>query len=235
MIAALDHITEFYHRVLLESDAGKAALEYITERGFTEETLRAFKVGFSPTTPINYTKQGFLTFSEVETLVDLKHLFKNDRAKFHDRFSGRILFPVMDSTGRTKGFAARTITGDLPKYLNSAESTAYQKSRSLFGLNLAKAAIYDNNKAIICEGYTDAMAFHQVGVKMAVACGGTHATKQQLAQISRYTSNIYLAFDADEAGDSVTASTYISAKDMGLKVGKMSIPRGKDPADVLLK
>ena len=234
-MSALDSISEFYHRVLIEAPAGKDSLEYLLSRGFSEDTIKQFGVGFCPKLPINYTKEGYLTFSEIELLIEYKHLFKGRRGTYLDKFAGRLMFPVRNGLGDVKGFAARTITDELPKYLNSAESVSYRKSRSLFGLNLAKEAIYDANKAILCEGYTDAMAFHQTGTKFAIACGGTYATKLQIAQIARYTSNIYLAFVADDAGDGVTQSTRGFAKEMGLKVGDIKIPRGKDPADVLLK
>jgi len=233
-MSALDSITEFYHRVLLETPAGKSGLDNLIGRGFNEATIKQFDVGFCPSGIVDYTKNGYITFSELEALIDFKHMFKGRNGKYLDKFSGRLMFPVKNSLGEVTGFAARTITNELPKYLNSAESPAYRKSRSLFGLDLAKEAIYDADRAIICEGYTDAMAFHQVGVTIAVACGGTYATKFQLAQIARYTSNIYLAFDADEAGDGVTQNTRGFAQEMGLKVGDIEIPRGKDPADVLL-
>lgn len=232
---ALDTITDFYHKVLLESPKGEAGKDYLVSRGFTEETIKQFGIGFAPKEPVNYVDNGFLTYTELEALVEFKHLFKSTRAKYTDKFAGRLMFPVKDANGIVKGFAARTITDELPKYLNSAESSAYRKSRSLFGLDLAKEAIYAADVAILCEGYTDAMAFHQTGSSMAVACGGTYATKHQLALIARYTSKIYLAFDADEAGDGVTQNTTTFAKEMGLKVGNINIPRGKDPADVLLK
>lgn len=234
MAAALNKIADFYTKILLESDFASEALQYIKSRGFTDETITNFGVGYSPSFNVNYIKNGYLTYTDVNNLVEYQHLFENSSQKFSDRFSGRLTFPVKKPNGVVSGFAARSINGDLPKYLNSAESSVYKKAHVLFGLNLAKDSIYLANKAIICEGYTDAMAFHQAGIKIAVACGGTHATSSQLAQIARYTNNIYLAFDADSAGDAVTNSTYNLLKSMGLKAGFINLPRGKDPADVLL-
>lgn len=235
-MSALDSITTFYQQVLFDSPHGAEALEYLRARGFSDETIYQFDVGYCPRANINHAKSSYLTFSEIDALVEFKHLFKGQKqGQYTDKFAGRIMFPVKNAIGEVTGFAARTITDELPKYLNSAESDAYKKSRILFGLDLAKESIYDADKAILCEGYTDAMAFHQVGHTMAIACGGTYATKHQLAQIAHYTSNIYLAFDADEAGDGVTQNTRAFAKEMGLKVGDIKIPRGKDPADVLLK
>lgn len=234
MSTGLDKISKFYTQVLLESPKAQEARDYLLSRGFTEETLREFGVGFSPNARIDYIKHGYLTYSEVDFLINIQHLFRQSSNLCSDRFSGRVLFPVKKPNGQVSGFAARTITDELPKYLNSAESSVYKKAHVLFGLDLAKDHIYDSDRAIICEGYTDAMAFYQSGIKIAVAAGGTHATSHQLAQIARYTQNIYLAFDSDAAGDAVTQNTYRLIKEMGLNAGKIDIPRGKDPAEVLL-
>jgi DNA primase len=140
----------------------------------------------------------------------------------------------VDSSGATLGFAAREINGERPKYVNSAESSVYHKARCLYGLQIAAPYIYDADYAILCEGYTDAMAFHQVGKKMAVAAGGTYATDHQLALIGRYTNKVFLAFDADEAGDGVTNRTTATAKSMGFEVAYITMKRGEDPAEHLL-
>lgn len=205
------------------------------DRHFSEETLRLYGVGYVPKSKIDYVKHKFLTPSELDRLVELKHLYRTGKGQYTDKFAGRLMFPVRDSRGKVLGFAGRSVYGELPKYDNSAESTAYHKARCVYGLDLAKKYIYSADKAVFCEGYTDAMAFYQTGVKNAVAAGGTHATKQQLALIARYTENIYLAFDADDAGGTAQSRTEQYARDMGLRVGKVNLPEGKDPADVLLK
>lgn len=230
----LNTIADFYNRVLVESDQGQTALEYLYSRGFTDSTINTYNVGFCPPIKIEYIKRKYLTYTELSTLIEYNHLFEGPGSRISDRFVDRITFPVCKPNGHVLGFAARTIKNELPKYLNSSESTVYKKARALYGLNVAKEFIYHEDRAIICEGYTDAMAFYQSGTKIAVACGGTHTTESQLAQIARFTRNIYLAFDSDSAGDSVTENTYSLAKNMGLRVGRIEIPAGKDPADVLL-
>jgi DNA primase len=234
MTTPLDRVSSFYQRVLFESPLGKSALDYLYERGFTDETLKAYEVGFSPSAVVDYIAIKALSFSDLTKLEDIEHLFKLKNGSFQDKFSGRITFPLKTCSNRTLGFAAREIDGTLPKYLNSTESSEYHKARCLYGIQVATEAIFDSNYAILCEGYTDAMAFHQVGQTMAVACGGTHATQYQLALIGRYTMNLVLAFDADDAGDGVTDQTTALAKKMGFKVARLDTERGKDPAEVLL-
>lgn len=230
----LNNISDFYNRVLFESPLGSEARGYLESRGFTDESLFLFSVGFSPPVNIDYIQIKALKYSDIAGLLDVKHLFSNEKY-YSDRFKGRITFPLIDTNGKVLGFAARSINGDLPKYLNSAESTVYSKSRCLFGLNIAAEHIFNSNYAILCEGYTDAIAFHQSGKPQAVACGGTYATAAQLSLIGRYTRNIILAFDADDAGDSVTSKTAQLASNMGFKIRYLEMERGKDPAEVLLQ
>lgn len=234
MSRSLDKISEFYQLSLYTSPVGSKALNYLYARGFTDETIKEFRVGFSPEQSIDYRSLDILKYSDLSSLEDLQHLFPSKGGTYIDRFKGRITFPLINTSGATLGFAARDINGSLPKYLNSAESSVYHKAKCLFGLQLAAPFIYDADYAILCEGYTDAMAFHQVGKRMAVAAGGTYATKHQLALIGRYTNNIFLAFDADEAGDGVTGRTTQAAKEMGFNVAYITMGRGEDPAERLL-
>ena len=233
-MTSLDRISRFYQRVLFESPLGESALSYLHDRGFTDEILKGFEVGYSPEVIVDYVSIKALNYSDLNKLEDLEHLFPLKGGVYKDKFNGRITFPLKTVGGRTLGFAAREINGELPKYLNSTESSEYHKARCLYGIQLAAESIYDSNYAILCEGYTDAKAFHQVGKTMAVACGGTYATDHQLAIIARYTKNLALAFDADDAGDGVTDQTTILAKKMGFKVAHLETERGKDPAEVLL-
>lgn len=232
---ALNNISEFYSKVLHESHLATEALDYLLNRGFKKSTLVDFNVGYSPDILLDYIKLDALKYSDISKLEDIKHLFKLQNGLYSDRFKGRITFPLVNSANQTTGFAARSVNGDLPKYLNSSESHVYSKSRCLFGLQLAYPAMYDSNYAILCEGYTDAMAFHQSGKPQAVACGGTYATSHQLALIARYTKNLILAFDADDAGDGATSKTFNLARSMGFTVRLLQLKRGKDPAEALLQ
>jgi len=231
---ALNRVSDFYGRVLHESPLGKEALSYLTDRGFTDEIIKEFGVGFVPSAVVDYLALEALNYSDLNALVELEHLFQQKNKAYSDRFKGRITFPLVSTAGNVLGFAAREIDGSLPKYLNSSESEVYQKSRCLYGIQLAAEHIYKADFAILCEGYTDAMAFRQVGKPMAVAAGGTYATRQQLAIIGRYTNNLYLSFDSDEAGEGVTVRTDDLARSMGFNVGFIEIAKGKDPAEALL-
>lgn len=232
---SLTTIARFYSKVLNESPLAQSSRDYLYERGFTKDTLDTFCIGYSPEPIIDYIALDALKYSDLLNLEEVKHLFKLENGAYSDRFRGRITFPFTSSAGNVLGFAARSIGGELPKYLNSSESTAYSKSRCLFGLSQAHESIFDSNFAILCEGYTDAMAFHQAGKHEAVACGGTHATSYQLSLIARYTKNLLLAFDADDAGDSVTQKTLHLATSMGFNTKILKMDRGKDPAESLLK
>lgn len=234
MSKALDRVRDFYSRVLHESPMGRDAYSYLSSRGFTDEIISEYGVGYSPNAVVDYLGVGALNYSDLVTLTDIEHLFQQKNRAYADRFKGRITFPLINVAGQTLGFAARQLDGSLPKYLNSSESEVYQKSRCLYGVQLAAEHIYSHDYAILCEGYTDAMAFRQTGHKMAVACGGTYATKHQLAIIARYTNNLYLAFDADDAGEGVTIRTDDLARSMGFNVGHIEIEAGKDPAEALL-
>lgn len=234
MTTAFTRIAAFYTKVLLEAPVAEQAREYLFGRGFTQETIEQFGVGYSPSGRIDYLKHQYLPPSAIEILVDAGHLYPKGSDTYEDRFAGRITFPFTDSTGTVTGFAARTLGNDPPKYLNSSSSKYFIKAKNIFGLHLAKESIYKADKVVLCEGYTDAMAFHQRGITNAVAVGGTYATKHHLAVIARYTNKFYLAFDSDEAGEQVTDRTKVLIKEMGMTYGLMNLPKGKDPADVLL-
>lgn len=234
MTKALDRVSAFYSKVLRESPLGEQAYGYLKDRGFTDDTLEEFEVGFSPNVVVDYLALDALNYSDLAALTELEHLFQQKNKAYSDRFSGRITFPLKNTSGSTLGFAAREIDGSVPKYLNSSESAVYQKSRCLYGIQLAAEPIYEADFAILCEGYTDAMAFRQTGHTAAVACGGTYATSHQLAMIARYTKKLYLAFDSDEAGEGVTMRTNDLARSMGFSVGFIEIEQGKDPAEALL-
>ena len=234
MNKCLDHINAFYQLTLYTSPVGSPAINYLYARGFTDETIKKFSIGFSPNQLVDYRGMDVLRYSDLSSLEKLQHIFPTTAGQYIDKFKGRITFPLINTNDNTLGFAARSIKGELPKYLNSAESSVYHKAKCLFGLQLAAPHIYDHDYAILCEGYTDVMAFHQIGKQMAVAAGGTYATKHQLALIGRYTNNIFLAFDADDAGDGVTGRTTQAAKEMGFNIAHLTMGRGEDPAEHIL-
>ena len=185
-----------FQTILLERDAGKSALEYLKKRGIKVETIKQFAIGYAPK---NFDLKSLL----------LKHGFiASDLAKAGspERFYDRIMFPIFDVLSNPVGFTGRVSppAGGEPKYLNSPETPIFNKSRVLYGLNLAKAALKEKNYVILVEGQMDVVALHQAGITNAVASSGTAITETQLVTLSKYTPNFLLAFDNDTAGKATT-------------------------------
>src|SRR3989344_813357 len=183
-----------FQTILLERDAGKSALEYLKKRGIRVETIKQFAIGYAPK---NFDLKSLL----------LKHGFMSSdlaKAGSPERFYDRIMFPIFDVLSNPVGFTGRILGDGEPKYLNSPETPIFNKSRVLYGLNLAKAALKEKNYVILVEGQMDVVALHQAGVTNAVASSGTAITETQLLTLSKYTPNFLLAFDNDTAGKSTT-------------------------------
>lgn len=183
-----------FQKLLLESSQGKEALDYLKKRTVTEQTIKEFGIGFVPN-----------NFDLKSTM--LKHgviLTELSRAGSPERFYSRIMFPIFDVLGNVIAFTGRTL-GDLqPKYLNSPETDLFNKSRVIYGLNFAKAAIKEHDYVVLVEGQMDVVALHQGGVKQTVASSGTAITERQIQILSKYTNNFILAFDSDTAGQTTT-------------------------------
>lgn len=225
----MQKVADHYSDQLWNSEAGEAARQYMLDRGFTKETLEQFGLGYAPA-EWNFD----VSDEDLAFLAEIEHVYLNGTTI--DAFAGRVMFPIKDERGAVRGFSGRLIgTDDGVKYKNSSESTIFRKSDSIFGINLAREAIFKLNKVIICEGFTDAMAFHQTGTQCAVAAMGVRFTERQLLTLARYTNRLYLSFDADKGGAGATERTYEKAKKLGLSLGRIAIPEGKDPADILLK
>lgn len=183
-----------FQTILLERDAGKPALAYLQKRGIKTETIKQFQIGYAPK---NFDLKSLL----------MKHGFTaSDLAKAGspERFYDRIMFPIFDVLSNPVGFTGRILGEGEPKYLNSPETPIFNKSRCLYGLNLAKASLKEKNFVILVEGQMDVVALHQAGVLCAVASSGTAITDTQLLTLSKYTPNFLLAFDNDAAGKATT-------------------------------
>ncbi len=183
-----------FQTILLERPSGKIALEYLQKRGIKSEVVKQFAIGYAPK---NFDLKSLL----------LKHGFTaHDLASAGspERFFDRIMFPIFDVLSNPVGFTGRTLGDNEPKYLNSPETSIFNKSRCLYGLNLAKAAIKAKNSVILVEGQMDVVALHQAGETDAVASSGTAITETQLITLSKYTPNFLLAFDNDPAGLATT-------------------------------
>lgn len=220
---------------ILKSKHGRYFRDYLTERGFTRETTEAFRIGASLNTwdflSSNLLKWDFKPDDLVEAGVSLR---KKDGSGLVDRFRGRLMIPIVDPLDRTLGFGARAMGDDSPKYLNSPENQVFQKSKILFGLDLAKNAIRKSSQIILMEGYTDVMHAHQAGVENCCAVMGTALTREHLPLIARYAGEVILAFDGDEAGIRAATRSVMEFAGSDFNVKVLALPQGSDPADVIV-
>lgn len=235
---ALQRAADFYEAYLWESPKAAKAREYLTqERGLGEEVLRAFGVGFAPSIWDSILTRGQRAGFSVEELLaaGLIQRSRNRPGSHYDRFRARVTFPVRDHRGRVVGFGARGMGPDAkPKYLNSPESEMYRKSNTLYGIDRARAPIARGGRAVVAEGYTDVLALHQAGVEEAVAVMGTAITPDQLKLLGGYAEEVVLALDADRAGREAMLRAQRVAGSGKLRLLVAAMPRGEDPADLLM-
>ncbi|MFC2110631.1 DNA primase [Bacteroidota bacterium] len=223
---------EYYHDVLLNHPKGKAiGLSYFKERGFTDETIKKFELGY------NLDDWSAFTDTAVRKGYDLDYLAKTgltivkDNNKQFDRFKGRVLFPIQSMSGRVLGFGGRILKADkkAAKYLNSPESDIYHKSKVLYGIYHAKQAIAKEDRCFLVEGYTDVISMHQAGVENVVASSGTALTPDQIRLVRRLTPNITVLFDGDAAGIRASIRGIDLILEQGMNVKVLIFPEGDDP------
>ena len=222
---------EYFHHTLLHSEEGKAiGFSYFKERGFTNETIKKFALGYSPETWDALTKEALgkgykLEFLEATGLT----IPKEDRP--FDRFKGRVMFPIQSMSGRILGFGGRILGNDkkAAKYLNSPESDIYHKSKVLYGIFQAKQAVAKQNNCYLVEGYTDVIQFNQAGIENVVASSGTALTPDQIRLINRLTKNITVLFDGDAAGLRASVRGIDLILEEGMNVKVCAFPDGEDP------
>ena len=231
----LERTAAFYVSFLWESPKAGKARTYLAGRGLGKEVLRGFGVGFAPSAWDQVLTRGQRAGYSVEEMRAAGLVQRGQKGGFYDRFRKRITFPVRDPRGRVLGFGARAMGEEArgPKYLNSPEGDLFKKSRTLFGIDRARAAIARRGRAVVVEGYTDVLALHQAGIEESVAVMGTAITPDQLALLSGHAEEVVLAMDADRAGEDamIRAQRVAGARRMRLRVAEM--PEGEDPADLL--
>ncbi len=227
---AVGKAASWYHdRLLTGEDAGQAR-GYLRQRGYTGEIVRQFQIGYAPDGWDTLARSLKLASAD---LTDSGLGFVNRRGRQQDAFRDRVLFPVFDAQGNAVGFGGRVLPdGDGPKYKNSSESVIYAKSKLLYGLNWAKSEIVKADEVIVCEGYTDVIAFAVAGLPRAVATCGTALTEEHVKLLRRFASRVVLAFDADAAGQNAAARVYEWEKTHDLDVAIADLPVGVDPGDL---
>ncbi|MEY8863276.1 DNA primase [Tenacibaculum singaporense] len=226
---------DYFHDVLMNTQNGRAiGLSYFKERGFREDTIEKFDLGYCKDEWDNFTKaaldKGYdLKYLKSTGLTIVKEGGAEDR-KF-DRFKGRVMFPIHSMSGRILGFGGRILTNDkkAAKYLNSPESDIYHKSKILYGLYQAKKEIAKEDNCFLVEGYTDVISFHQSGIENVVASSGTALTPDQIRLVNRLTQNITVLFDGDAAGIRASIRGIDLILEQGMNVRVVAFPEGEDP------
>jgi DNA primase len=222
----------YFQETLLNSEEGKAiGLTYFKERGFTNETIAKFGLGYSPETWDAFSKEALSKGYQLEFLEKVGLTITREDGKHFDRFKGRVMFPIQSLSGRNLGFGGRILTNDkkAAKYLNSPESEIYHKSKVLYGIFHAKQAIAKQNNCYLVEGYTDVIQLHQAGIENVVASSGTALTPDQIRLINRLTKNITVLFDGDAAGLRASIRGIDLILEEGMNVKVCTFPDGDDP------
>ena len=232
LVAAVTKAIEYYHRLLLEDESGGAARSHLRKRGFDGEAARRFQLGWAPDAWDDLSKHLQKEGIARDDITGAGLAFVNKANRLQDQFRGRLLFPIYDSRGETVGFGGRALTDDGPKYKNSPETPLYHKSRLLYGLNWAKAEIVARGEVIICEGYTDVMAFALAGLPNAVATCGTALADEHVQILKNLARKVTLAYDADAAGQGAAERWYGWEQKFEIQVQVADLPAGRDPAEV---
>ncbi len=226
-----EYAKDFFSDTLLNSNHGKAiGLSYFKERGFSDETIKKYDLGYLPD-KLNYFSTEAIKSGYDPVFLEKSGLSIFQNEKSIDRFRGRVMFPIHSMSGRILGFGGRILNNQLKtaKYLNSPESLIYNKSKILYGIFYAKQEIAKLDNCFIVEGYTDVIQLHQKGIMNVVSSSGTALTIDQITLIRRLTSNVTMLFDGDKAGVNATLRGIDIILTAGLNVNVCSFPNGEDP------
>lgn len=231
--------TRFFEKQLEASQAGKEAKKYLLNRGLNEESIKKWRLGYSPDTwgglSDFLTSQGYKKEEAAKAGLSIE----NDKGSFYDRFRGRIIFPVFDLNSQVVGFGGRVFKDkdkkEIAKYVNTPNTILYDKSRILYGMNQAKVEMRKKDSCVLVEGYMDTIMSHQAGSINVVATSGTALTPYQLKLLKRYTENLILGFDMDLAGSNATKRGIDLAQTQGFSIKVVRLPEGKDAAELIQK
>jgi len=223
-----------YYKCLTTHKLGAYALEYFKKRNITLSTIKQFKLGFAPNSWDTLIKAAFKKKYTKKDLLSAGLILEKNN-KIYDRFRNRIIFPIYNITGNVIGFGARVLDKSLPKYINSPDSPVFNKSNNLYGLNITKKEVLKQNEAILVEGYMDCIKLFQEGFKNVVATLGTSLTENHVKILKRYTSNILIIFDSDEAGIKACSRNIELFLKQDLFIKILTFKDVKDPDEFLEK
>jgi DNA primase len=222
---------KYFSEILFSHEQGRdIGLSYLKERGFREEIIEKFQIGYALNERDAFTRSALQAQYNIEYLQKSGLVVLRDE-KPVDNYRGRIIFPVHNQSGKVLGFGARVIgkADKAPKYINTPENEIYIKSKILYGLYFARQAIDKNDECLLVEGYTDVVSLHQAGIENVVASGGTSLTPDQLRLVKKYTNNLTIIYDGDAAGIKAAMRGLDLALEQGLNVQLVLIPDGDDP------
>ncbi len=234
LVESMRRAVDWYHERLLTSADAREARDYLRRRGLAGEVARNFKLGWAPDLWDSLSRG---LGSGADVLHDTGLAFTNKAGRLQDSFRGRVMFPIYTENGDPVAFGGRILPGstDPAKYKNSSETAIYAKSKTLYGLNWAKADIVAMDQVIVCEGYTDVIGFHRAGVRRAVATCGTALTEEHVRMMKRFASKVVLAFDADAAGQGAAARFYEWEQKYQVQVNVARFPDGQDPGELSVR
>ena len=222
---------QFFTKTLFETEEGRnIGLSYLKERGFREDIIKKFQLGYSPEQKDAFTSEAIAKQFNAELLVKTG-LVVNRNNQLFDNYRGRIIFPIHNHSGKVLGFGARILKSNdkAPKYINTPENEVYSKSKILYGSYFARMAIDKADECLLVEGYTDVVSLHQAGIENVVASGGTALTQDQLRLVKKYTNNLTIVYDGDAAGIKAALRGLDLALEEGLNVKLVLIPDKEDP------
>ncbi|MEP7236179.1 MAG: DNA primase, partial [Ignavibacteriota bacterium] len=235
LLGACHEFAAFCYRAL-RNDGNFHAMKYLLDRDFSEEILKKFGVGFAPEGSSSFLHSQEISEGTLPIFEQAGIISRGDGGDYYDRFRHRVIFPIMNQTGRIIAFGGRILPGaskELAKYVNSPETPIYHKSQVLYGLFQAKDSIRKKDYAIMVEGYADVLALSQAGFENVIAAAGTSLTTDQLNLLRRYTKTIVLLFDADLAGKNAMLRGIELALAAGFDVSSIILPAGEDPDSIL--
>lgn len=231
LLIVSSYAQKFFSKTLKETHEGKAiGLSYFQERGVRDDTIEKFQLGYSPENKSALSDAAFAAGYKIKYLVQTGLTIEKEDFRI-DRFASRVIFPIHSISGQVIGFGGRTLRSDkkVAKYLNSPESDIYSKSKVLYGLFFAKKSMVQEDKCYLVEGYTDVISMHQSGIENVVASSGTALTVDQIRLISRFTKNVTILYDGDEAGIKASLRGIDLILEQGLNVRVVMFPAGQDP------
>lgn len=236
MIEMHELIQDYYHYALMKTVEGEEALNYLRQRGFTDELIKQRQIGYAPDS--SHFCHDFLEKKgyDIELAYEAGLLSRNEENfSYFDRFRNRIMFPLKNAQGRIVGYSGRTYTNQEPKYLNSPETPIFQKRRLLYNLDKARKSIRQNDEIVLLEGFMDVIKSDYAGLKQVVASMGTQLSQEHMTFLKKLTNNITLMFDGDYAGREATLKTGQALLQQGLNVYVIQLPSGMDPDEYIGK